>query len=280
MSATTSGWFRSSTAGLRARHRFHCPLGRSHGWTPCRVSPCRLRMFQVILVLSNGRTDQFGHTPAKLRPRPTSWGRRSECALGTMLLPQPRTSLRSLGPRFPTPLNRPIRRRLHATQTRRPLPQNLRAGSSPAPPCAGCARSVGPDPKGSTPWPLEPWPGDAGGRGCSLPAERFWDYAMRAAEADAWLCRGATALGIGCIGDRWSPGADSPESAPSLGCPRRYIGAGSCLRKTSGVSGDRALERLARLRPQAADLGGARSKIGRTSCYTDLIVYTSIRADR
>ena len=190
MSATTAGWFRSSTARLRARNRFHCPLGRSNGLTPCRVSPCHLRMFQVILVLSNGRTDRFGHTPASLRPRPTSLGRRSECALGTMLLPQPRTPPRSLGSRFPTPLNRPIRRRLHGTQTRRHLPQNLRAGSSPAHPSAGCARSVGTDPKGSTPRPLELWPTRRRWQGSRLPAERFWDYAMRAAEADAWLCRG------------------------------------------------------------------------------------------
>ena len=49
MSATASGSFRSLTARLRARHRFHCPLGRSNGWTPCRVSPSRLQRFQVIL---------------------------------------------------------------------------------------------------------------------------------------------------------------------------------------------------------------------------------------
>ena len=219
MSATTAGWFRSSTSRLRARHRFRSPLGRSHGRTPCRVSPSRLRMFQGILVFSNGRTDQFDHAPAKLRPRPTSLGPRSECALGTMLLPQPRTSPRSLGSRFPTPLSGPIRRRLHATQTRKPLPQNLRAGSSPAHPSAGCARSVGTDLKVSTPWPLEPWPSRRRWQGCSLPAERFCDYTKRSAKVDARLCRGAPALGIGCIGDRWLPGADSPESAPSLGCP-------------------------------------------------------------
>ena len=181
-------------------------------------------MFQVILALSNGRTDRFGHTPAKLRPRPTSLGRRSECALGTTLLPQRRTSPQSLGPRFPTPLSGPIRRRLHGPQTRKPLPQDRWAGSSLAHPSAGCARSVGTDPKASTPWPLEPWPSRRRWQGSRLPAERFWDYTRRAAKADARLCWGATALGIGCIGDRWLPGADSPESAPSLGCPRRYIG--------------------------------------------------------
>ena len=160
-------------------------------------------MFQGILVFSHGRTDQFDHAPAKPRPRPTSLGPRSECALGTMLLPQRRTSPRSLGPRFPTPLNGPIRRRLHATQTRKPLPQNRWAGSSPAHPSAGCARSVGTDLKGSTPWPLEPWPSRRRWQGSRLPAEHFWDYTRTAAEADARLCRGATAL----------------ESAPSLGCP-------------------------------------------------------------
>jgi len=35
----------------------------------------------------------------------------------------------------------------------------------------------------------------------------------------------------------------------------RYIGAASCLGDSSGISRGRALERLARLRPQAADLG-------------------------
>ena len=121
MSATTAGWFRSSTSRLRARHRFRSPLGRSHGRTPCRVSPSRLRMFQGILVFSNGRTDQFGQPPAKLRPRPTSLGRRSECALGTMLLPQPRKSPRTFGSRFPTPLNGPIRRRLHGLKRESPF---------------------------------------------------------------------------------------------------------------------------------------------------------------
>ena len=67
-------------------------------------------------------------------------------------------------------------------------------------------------------------PGRRGWQGCRLPPERFWGYTKRAAEADARLCRGATAPAIGCTGDRWSPGADSLESVPSLGCPRRYIG--------------------------------------------------------
>ena len=67
-------------------------------------------------------------------------------------------------------------------------------------------------------------PGRRGWQGCRLPPERFWGYTKRAAEADARLCRGATAPAIGCTGDRWSPGTDSLESAPSLGCPRRYIG--------------------------------------------------------
>ena len=176
MSAATAGWFHSSTSRLRARHRFHCPLGRSDGLTPCRVSSSRLRMFQVILVLSNGRTDQFIHTPVQLRPSPTSLGRRTECALGTMLLPHHRTSPRSLGPRFPTPLNGPIRWRLHGTQTRKPLPQNPWAGSSPEHPSAGCARSGATDLKGSTPWPLEPWQGKCGWQLCRLPTEGFWGY--------------------------------------------------------------------------------------------------------
>ena len=38
-----------------------------------------------------------------------------------------------------------------------------------------------------------------------------------------------------------------------------------CLRNSSGISRGRALERLAGLRPQAADPGDARSKIARTS---------------
>ncbi len=145
------------------------------------------------------------------------------------------------------------------------LPQNLRAGSSPAPPCAGCARSVGPNPKGSTPWPLELWPSRRRWQGFRLPAERFWDYTRRAAEADARLCRGATALGIGCIGDRWSPGADSPGSAPSLGCPPAATSSAPSLRITSGGPETEPPDGPARLRPQAADLGGARSKIARTS---------------
>ena len=190
MSATTAGWFRSSTLRLRARYRLRCPLGRSNGWTPCRVSPSCLRMFQGILVLSNGRTDQFDHAPAKLRPRPTSLGRRSECALGTMLLPQPRKSPRTFGSRFPTLLNGPIRWRLHGTQTRKPLPQDLRAGSSPAHSPAGCARSVGTDLNVSAPWPLEPWAGRRRWQGCRPPAECFWDFTKRASEVDARLCRG------------------------------------------------------------------------------------------
>ena len=39
-------------------------------------------------------------------------------------------------------------------------------------------------------------------------------YARKAAEADVRLCRGATALGIGCAGDRWSPGAVPAGAAP------------------------------------------------------------------
>ena len=41
-------------------------------------------------------------------------------------------------------------------------------------------------------------------------------YARKAAEADARLCRGATALGIGCAGDRWSPGAVPVGAAPVM----------------------------------------------------------------
>ena len=147
-------------------------------------------MFQGSLVLSNGRTDQFGQPSARIRPRPTSLGRRSECVLGTMLLPQHRTSPRSLGSRFPTPLNGPIRWRLHGTQTPKPLPQDLRAGSSPAHSPAGCARSVGTDLQVSAPWPLEPWPGRRRWQGCRLAAECFWDFTKRAPEVDARLCRG------------------------------------------------------------------------------------------
>ena len=103
--------------------------------------------------------------------------------------------------------------------------------------------------------------GSNSGRGGFCPG----NYNKRAVEADARLCRGATAPAIGCSGDRWSPGADSLESAPSLGChPSSHRGR-FMPKKTSGISRGRVLERLAMLRPQAADLGGARSKIARTS---------------
>ena len=62
----------------------------------------------------------------------------------------------------------------------------------------------------------------------------------RAAEADAQLYRGTTALGMGCVGDRSSPSDGSGRGRPIRCCRSAYIGASACLRKTSGGSGGRA----------------------------------------
>ena len=63
---------------------------------------------------------------------------------------------------------------------------------------------------------------------------------VRAAEADARLYRGATALGMGCGGDRSSPWDGSGRGRPIRCCRSPCIGASACLRKTSGGSGGRA----------------------------------------